>query len=66
MLHVVHSDPFMIGFKPEQMVGGPKRLKWAKSSGKLLIHPLPFCPLYSLTKVVRGNSSILACWPNLT
>jgi len=52
MLHFLHNDLFRFVFEPQQLVESSNKLKWIQSSGKLLIHPLIVCPIYSLTNVV--------------
>jgi len=33
-------------------IESPNGLRWAQSSGKLFVHPLALCPLYSLINVL--------------
>jgi len=60
ILYFLHMDFFMFVIGPEQLNKSLNRMRWAQSSGKLLILPLALCPLYSLINVAEAYSIKLA------
>ena len=60
ILYFLQKDFFMFVFGPEQLIKSPNTMRWAQSSGKLLILPLALCPFYSLINVAWAYSIIVS------
>jgi len=48
IFYFLQRDFFMFVFGSEQLIKSPNRIRWAQSSGMILILPLTLCPFYSL------------------
>jgi len=58
IVYFLQRDFFMFVFGLEQLIKSPNRMRWAQSSGKLLVLPIALCLLYSLINVVGAYSII--------